>query len=223
MNSPRIKAFTAVAAALGWTALALQFWLSMRRASGQGMSVAGGIITYFSFFTVLTNILAALALTAALVRSRSGVLGFFARPDVNTGMAASIAVVGIAYHLLLRHTWNPEGLQLVADVALHYVMPVVFLIYWWVAVAGERSRWKNIGWWALYPIGYLIFALGRGALSGIYPYPFIDAGTLGYPRALSNAAGILVGFVAVALGLIAVGRLKGRARAAASVLGRPSG
>ena len=45
----------------------------------------------------------------------------------------------------------------------------------------------------------------------VYPYPFIDPGEIGYIRALGNALGVLLGFIAVALLLVAVGRLKSTA------------
>ena len=127
---------------------------------------------------------------------------------MNTGIAASIAVVGIAYALLLQHLWDPQGLQLVADVLLHNVMPVLFIVYWWVAVPRGDVRWTHISRWMLYPVIYFAYAMIRGAVSGIYPYYFIDASALGYTRALGNAVGILVAFVAVAVLLVAVGRFK---------------
>jgi hypothetical protein len=198
----------AVAAALGWTTLALQFYLSMQLSIARGKGFLGGLIIYFSFFTILTNILVAMALTAPLVRARWGVARFFTRPSVNTCIAASIAVVGIAYTLLLQQLWHPKGLQLVADMLLHHLMPVLFMAYWWVAVPGDELRWGQVSHWMFYPVFYFMYAMVRGALSGDYPYPFIDADALGYRRALGNASGILLGFIAVALLLVAVGRIK---------------
>ncbi|MGH7631475.1 MAG: Pr6Pr family membrane protein [Gemmatimonadales bacterium] len=202
-----MKGFGAVAAALGWTALALQFYLSMGLSITRGKGFLGGLITFFSYFTILTNILVALALTAPLVRVRSSVAEFLTRP-VNTGIAASIALVGVAYALLLQHIWDPKGLQLVADGLLHYVMPVLFLAYWWFAVPRVDVRWGHGSRWMLYPLLYFLYAMVRGALSGFYPYPFINASELGYPRALANAAGVLLGFLALAWLLVALGRLK---------------
>lgn len=207
----RFKAFVATSAALGWIALALQFYLSLQLSIAHGKGVFGGLVIYFSFFTILTNILAALALTASLLRIRSSVAEFFTRPGVNTGIAASIALVGIAYALLLQHLWHPKGPQLVADMLLHYVMPPLFLVYWWVAVPRADARWTGIFAWMLYPVLYFVYAMTRGALFGVYPYPFINAAELGYGQALANALEVLMGFVALALFLVAVSRFKERA------------
>ena len=124
------------------------------------------------------------------------------------GRVAPIAVVGIAYTLLLQQLWHPTCLQLVADAFLHHLMPVLFLAYWWVAVPGDELRWGDVSRWMFYPVMYFMYAMVRGALSGDYPYPFIDADALGYRRALENASGILLGFIVVALLLVAVGRVK---------------
>ena len=207
----RFKPFVATSAALGWMALALQFYLSLQLSIVHGKGVFGGLVIYFSFFTILTNFLVALALTASLLPVRSGVIEFLTRPGVNTGIAASIALVGIAYALLLQHLWHPEGLQLVADMLLHYVMPSLFLVYWWVAVPRVDARWTSVFAWMLYPVLYFVYAMTRGALFGIYPYPFIDTAELGYRQALANALGVLAGFILLGLLLVAVGRFKGSA------------
>ena len=217
MTVSRFRSFAAVAALIVWGGLALQFYVSMRLGLAKGQGVTETLVIYFSYFTVLTNILAAVALTVGahvnptVVADRAKFATFFSRPGVNTGIAANSALVGISYSLLLRHTWNPTGLQLIADTLLHDVMPLVFLVYWWLAVPKRGLRWSDVARWALYPLGYLAYALGLGALGRPYPYPFIDVSALGYTRAFLNSAGIAAAFVAIALLLIAVGRLTDRA------------
>lgn len=203
-----VRPSVTVAAVLGWIALALQLYLSIRLSVVRGRGFVGGMVTYFSFFTILTNILASMALTAPLVRTRSRVTRFFTRPTVNTAIAASIVLVAIVYTAVLQSHWDPKGLQLVVDMMLHHLMPVMFVTYWWVVVPGEDLHWSQVPRWASYPILYFVYATVRGAVTRDYPYPFIDAGALGYPHALGNAAGILVGFIAVSLILVAVGRVK---------------
>lgn len=211
-----VNRLAAVGAALGWTALAMQLYLTLGQAIADGRGFLGGLIVYLSFFTILTNILVALALTAPLVRTRSAVAEFFSRPSVNTGIAASIVLVGIGYTLLLQHLWDPKGMQLVADILLHHVMPVFFLFYWWLAVPKGHVRWSDSLRWMIYPVVYFLYHTIRGAVSGAYPYPFIDPSELGYARVSLNALALLLGFVAVALLLVAVGRLKHAATLGAS-------
>lgn len=42
-----------------------------------------------------------------------------------------------------------------------------------------------------YPVLYFVYAMTRGALSGVNPYPFINAVELGYGQALANTLGVL--------------------------------
>jgi len=202
------RRFAALAAFVGWGALALQLVLSIGLATTGGRPAAWGVFMYLGYFTILTNLLAALALTAAASGAQGAFWRFFRRPGVASAIAANIAVVGLVYFFVLRHIWNPQGLLWLADVLLHYLMPALFLVYWWIAVPARSLRWRDIPYWWIYPLGYLAYALVRGAIAGVYPYPFIDVGALGYVRTAVNAVGVTIGFSMVAALLVAIGRAK---------------
>jgi hypothetical protein len=207
--------YTSALALLAWAALILQLYLTIRQSQARGVGAAAAAWLYFAFFTVLTNILAALTLTWPLVRPRSAAGRFFARADVVTAVAANIILVGISYNLLLRNAWNPQGLQLLADVLLHDVLPAAVVVYWWLIASRSAHRYADIARWAVYPAVYFVYALLRGAGSGFYAYPFIDVTQLGYVRVLGNGLGILAGFVVIAAILIAIGRARARRRGGA--------
>ncbi|MBP3363721.1 MAG: Pr6Pr family membrane protein, partial [Pseudomonas sp.] len=167
-------------AILGWSGLAIQLELVLFARWQSGASVVGGLVSYFSFFTILTNTLAASVLTCAADTPPSKGRGFFLQPWVSSGIAVSIIVVGAAYSLLLRQLWQPEGLQWLANEILHDVMPVLFTLYWWFCVPKGLLRVRHIGLWMLYPLLYFAYILLRGHLLGVYPYPFVDVEKLGY-------------------------------------------
>ena len=207
-----MKRFVAVAALAGWAGLAIQQYLIFYSRWESGASLLGGLINFFSFFTVLTNTLAVVVLSYALVNRRSAARRFFLAPAVSSAIAASIVVVSLAYNLLLRHLWTPEGFQFIADELLHDVMPLLFLIYWWRYVPKGTLCVTHVGWWVIYPLVYFGYALLRGDLLGQYQYPFIDVSTLGYPQVFVNAGGILAGFVLIALMLVGLDRVLKQAR-----------
>jgi hypothetical protein len=62
-----------------------------------------------------------------------------------------IAIVGIVYSLLLRHIWNPQGWQIVADVLLHDLIPLLYVAYWVIFVRKSSLLWKHAVWWLAYP------------------------------------------------------------------------
>ncbi|OIN52643.1 hypothetical protein BLL37_19740 [Pseudomonas azotoformans] len=202
-----MKRFVAAAALAGWVGLAIQQYLIFYSRWMSGASLLGGLVNFFSFFTVLTNTLAVVVLSYVLVKRDSPAKRFFLAPGIISGVTVSIVVVGLAYSLLLRHLWQPEGFQFIADELLHDVMPVLFFIYWWRCVPKGNLHLKHIGGWVIYPLVYFAYVLLRGDLLGQYQYPFIDVGTLGYPQVFVNAGGILAGFVAVALAVVGLDKL----------------
>ncbi|RBH56341.1 MULTISPECIES: Pr6Pr family membrane protein [Pseudomonas] len=197
------------AAFLGWGGLAIQLYLLLIFRWQVEASLIGGVVTFFSFFTVLTNTLAATVLTCAVTSRDSAGRRWFLKPAVQTGVTASIVVVGLAYNLLLRHLWHPQGFQWLADELMHDVMPVLFVVYWWCCVRkGTLRLWDGVPW-AIYPVVYFAYVLLRGHLIGVYPYPFFDVDKLGYPQVFINAGQILLGFLLVSGVLIGVDRWRG--------------
>jgi hypothetical protein len=200
----------AAAALLGWFALALRLWLSIRMSTADGQSVITAIWIFLGFFTILTNLLMAIALSANALGMDDRFGRFFRRPGVITAIAANIALVMLTYNLLLQHLWEPKGWILVADLLVHDVMPVLFLLFWWFAVPKDTLRLRQLGGWLSYPLGYLLYALIRGAITRWYPYPFLDVNALGYPRVLLNAGGVAVVFIVMALLLLGLAQLQRR-------------
>ncbi|WP_348970081.1 Pr6Pr family membrane protein [Pseudomonas atacamensis] len=208
MDSARRQRLITGLAVLGWAGLTIQLYLIFFARLSIGASLLGGLVSFFSYFTILTNTLVATVLTCAVTERESAARRWFLQPWVSSGIAVSIAVVGLAYSILLRHLWHPEGWQFVADELLHDVMPLLFLGYWWCCVPKGTLRLRHLPLWLIYPLVYFIYALLRGHLLGAYAYPFIDVAVLGYPQVLANAGGILVGFVLVGLLIIGLDRRK---------------
>ncbi|KRP64324.1 Pr6Pr family membrane protein [Pseudomonas orientalis] len=202
-----MKRFVASAALAGWAGLAIQQYLILYSRWSSGASLLGGLISFLSFFTVLTNTLVVVVLSYALVTRESPARRFFLKPGICGGVATSIVVVSLAYNLLLRHLWSPEGFQFIADELLHDVMPLLFLIYWWRCVPKGTLQLRHIAGWVIYPVVYFGYVLLRGHMLGQYQYPFMDVDSLGYPQVFVNAGGILAGFLLIALAVIGVDRL----------------
>ena len=202
--------FVSVTALLAWAGLGIQLYLILLGRWELGASLLGGLVSFFSFFTVLTNLLVAVVLTWELTLRPSAVRRWFLLPSIRSGVAVSIALVSLAYNLLLRHLWQPEGWQFVADELLHDMVPVLYIAYWWRCVPKGSLRLGHIGLWMIYPLVYFAYVLLRGDLLAAYPYPFIDVASLGYPQVFINAGGILAGFVGIALGVVGLDRWLGR-------------
>lgn len=216
--SSRTRLATAGLAGVAWAGVLLQFGLSLQLALVNGKTLADGVVIYLGFFTVLTNLLVAGALTCPLLAPLSAPGRFFSRPSILSGIATSITFVGLSYHLLLSHVWQPQGLQRLAGLLLHYAVPVLFVFYWMLAVPKATLRWSDPLRWSLYPIVYFIYALIRGAVLGSYPYPFIDRAALGWSQTMLNACALLI--AVVCLGFVFVGLGRGVSRTTLDPEGR---
>ncbi len=204
------RTWQAAMALVAWGAVALQVFVSLT-SYNLDHSVLYRLSDTLSYFTVLTNLLVAGVTTAALLHGEGG--SWLSRPSTLSATVVYIFVVGFIYQLLLRSLWNPTGLQLIADVAMHSVIPVLLVFYWVLFVGKGVLRWADPLYWLAYPATYVAYTLARGAVTHFYPYPFGDVNTLGYPRALGNAGLLLTGFFGLGLLVVAIDRQMARMRA----------
>ncbi|MDQ6780171.1 MAG: Pr6Pr family membrane protein [Candidatus Eremiobacteraeota bacterium] len=133
---------------------------------------------------------------------------FIARAGTTTAVAVYIFVVGLVYSLVLRALWEPTGLQRLVDIALHDVMPLLYIGFWLWFIPKGGLRWTQPFGWLAYPLLYGAYALGRGALTGWYPYPFVDASALGYARVGLNLLVMAIGFLVLGITAVGLGRLR---------------
>lgn len=206
---PRDRIAAILIAAIAWFGLVLQMWLYLHG----GKSLVDSLVLYFGFFTITTNLFVALVLTLPLAFGGTRAGRWFAS-DSKLGCATTaIVFVCIAYHFLLRHVWNPQGWQWVADMTLHYAVPLTLFAYWIVRVPRQQAATLTPLAWSVYPAVYFAYILLRGELIGMYPYHFIDAGSIGYGRTMLNAVGLLVLFVGLGTLVKGIARLRSPAGA----------
>ena len=192
-------------AALDCLSLAVDFSGSLARSLAMGHGAARAVFAYVRFFTIQSNLLLAvlMSVTALALARRRALPG----AGLYRALLAYMIVTGVTYELLLRGSWSPHGVRFATDLVFHDVEPVLTLIFW-VAFAPKRSlRWRSLPRLLAFPAAYLALTLAAGLLGAGYPYGFLDAGVLGYPR----LAGVAAAFLGVFLGLGALATLVGRA------------
>jgi hypothetical protein len=156
------------------------------------------IVRLFSFFTIQSNILVAVASTLlARKPDRDGRVFRVLRLDA----LLCIAVTGVVYHTALRglHELTPSGA--LANLLLHTLSPVGAVAAW--LLVGPRPRFdaRTIWWSVAYPMAWIGYTFARGAFVDWYPYPFLDVTTIGYGRALLSTGVVAVLFLTLAAGL----------------------
>ena len=147
------------------------------------------VINFFSYFTNLANLLAAVTLLiGAHMSLRARESSTF---DVLRAIAAvSMAVVGIVFSALLRNA-DLGSLQPWVNVVVHYFMPCAVVADWILWPPKYSLRLRELLWCQAAPAAYLTYVLIRGAWIGWYPYPFFNPSVVGgYGSVAIYAVGI---------------------------------
>lgn len=166
-----------------------------------GNTLAEALWVIYRFFTVWTNTLIGMLCAWVCVTAKRA-------PRISAGLVLAISLVGIVYHILLAKLVDYSGLEALVDQSFHSVVPICFVL-WWVFLEDKTTlRRADIGLWLAYPSVYCLYALARGTLDGIYPYPFLDAGKLGLAAVGVNALGLLAVFALGGALILMVARLK---------------
>ena len=189
----------------GVAALSVQFVITMQLSLDAGRGPFLSLIYYFSFFTILTNIAVVLIYLGAIVPGQRWLMPF--RRPVNRATAAgAITLVGLFYHFVLSVLWQPQGLFFWCDIALHYVAPVAYLLWYALYNRTGTLSYRNIPQMLVWPVGYVTYIMIRGAFVSEYPYPVLDAGAHGYSQVAQNSLGLLIVFCFLYAAAIAIDR-----------------
>jgi hypothetical protein len=155
------------AGALGLVAVCVQLVAAARSAHFNAAN-------FFGYFTILSNIFAALVLVYAALRRNTP----SHRLDVLRGAATvAMVLVGIVFSLLLAAL--ESDLVPWVNVVVHYVMPVLLAADWLIDPPRQRLTMVDGFWWLVFPLVYLLYTLVRGAIVHWYPYPFLDVAQTG--------------------------------------------
>jgi hypothetical protein len=130
---------------------------------------------FFGYFTILSNILAALVLIGVALDPRPPSRGV----DVLRGAATfCMTLVGIIFALLLANL--ESGMLPWTNAVLHYLMPLVLLADWLTLPPRHRLSGGDAAMWLVIPLVYVAYTLARGASSHWYPYPFLNVDQNGW-------------------------------------------
>jgi len=161
---------------------------------------------YFSYFTIQTSLMNVVVLIVA------GVLALRSPTDpellttVRVSIVAYAVVTGVVYAALLRGIVSDGfvGIQWPNEV-IHVVVPVYIALDFLLAPGSPAIPWNRLLFAVVYPLAWVGFTLVRGAVTGWYPYPFLEpggpAGVAGVALYVLGIAVFIVGVAAVAIGV----------------------
>ncbi|CAN5444028.1 Pr6Pr family membrane protein [soil metagenome] len=115
--------YNLLAAAVTWYSLGLSYYNGPLQKSGAAF--VEGTVNYFSYFTILSNILVALSFTLAWLSPPVGLGRFFARPTIQAAIALYITVTGLTYWLIFAD----KGQVHWRDLGGWLIFPLAFVLY----------------------------------------------------------------------------------------------
>ncbi len=195
------RAVAGVVAGIIWVGLAVQFSAVI----GQNGSVTETLWVLLRYFTITTNLLAAVALTGIALGKP-----VFNSPTLIGGLTMSMVFVGLIYVLFLRGLLELSGGAELANFILHYVDPVFVLLFWLAFAPKGALRNSDPLFWVIYPLAYGVYAVARGAVDGKYAYPFIDVAQIGWLQAAINILLLAVAFLVAGFAMVWLDRLLGQ-------------
>ncbi len=188
---------------IGLFGLVLQYVLLYAGMPANGASPFDALWRFYAYFTLLTNTFVTLVFARAALRPAS--FEGLNAPRVELMAVTSIMFVCVVYNVLLASRWDPQGWQKVADLTVHNIVPVLFLLFWALRPHGAL-KWADAVFAALWPLAYAVYGLTRGLFDGFYPYFFMDPATSSYPQIALNVSGLFGAFLVGALLLIGISR-----------------
>ncbi|MBP9667821.1 Pr6Pr family membrane protein [Candidatus Saccharibacteria bacterium] len=171
-------------ALLGFSAIVTEIAVLVERGTFEAYN-------FFSYFTIQTNLIVfgtLLCSALALAAKREDRLA-----PLRSAAVVYMTVVGIGFWWFLSGQTDPPLTAVPWDnTVLHYIMPVFLLVDTIIDRPKPRQSLRNAYLWLLYPLAYLAYAMTRGAMTGWYPYPFVNPANGGYGVVAINLGGMIL-------------------------------
>jgi hypothetical protein len=216
-GSPAIRLWGAArlaGAVLTVAAIVAQLDKTVSVARERDQDMATVLWNFFSFFTILSNVIGAVTLVVGgawlLLRGARGAVEPRALSLAFLCAGTYMVTTGVVYNLLLRGIELPQGTTVAwSNEVLHVVGPLIFLIDLALRL-DRRLAWRDLLYVAPFPIVWAVYTLVRGELvtnpttgeGWWYPYPFLDPHQIGY--GYMGVAAYVVAIAAAILGVAAV-------------------
>lgn len=166
---------------------------------------------FFAYLTIQSNITFALVTAFAGVWALRGPIDPPRLASLRAGVLTCTVTAGIVFAVIVQQA----GVRAVrvdvpwSDLMLHFWLPAIALLEWFIAPGRGRPHWRAIAFVAGYAIVWGALTMLRGSVVGWYPYFFLDPAQLSSPGEFLLYSGLaLTAFVAVGAGVIGLARIR---------------
>lgn len=160
------------------------------------------IITFLSYFTMLSNIMAV---------SVFFYLGTVKRPAKNIdyirgAVVLYMCITGLVVYFVLSK--YPLTIPVWVNAIVHQIMPLAVFVEWLIVPVQKKLSYKLAFYWLIFPIFFAVYTLIHGKFINWYPYPFLNPLFGGYYQVSINILALVLGSWILALILIRIANFK---------------
>lgn len=165
---------------------------------------------FLSYFSVQSGVLV-LAVSASLAADPARTGGRFWRAARLAALVAAVLVFWLQFtpNRGLAEFTGLNAATVWGDRVLHYALPVLVVACWLIFGPRPRIRPAAALWSLVFPVFWLLWTFIRGAATGWYPYPPVDAAA-GTGPVLAGGIFILLGWLGTAFLYLLLDRRMGR-------------
>ena len=131
-----------------------------------------------SYFTIQSNILVILFLTAEILNSskyqKTGKAPAFFHPSVHGAVTLYIFITGIVFNTMLAPFMEISGIDILIMNLTHSATPLLFTADYIFNRKRGMIFTKHLKFWLIYPSVYLAESIIEGAVTEQFRYPFLD-------------------------------------------------
>jgi hypothetical protein len=180
----------------GAMAAAIVFALANQLIRGEDLPTFD-TVNFFSYFTVLSNLGAAIVLGALTVRP--DLLATEPFTILRGAVTLYMIITGIVYNVLLAPQQADVSTNLDwVNLVVHVIGPIVVLLDWFVERAPIKPSVGQTATWLIFPAVWLLYTMVRGPLAEWYPYPFLDPDEKSVGSIIVMCLAIMVAFIVIA-------------------------
>lgn len=159
---------------------------------------------YFAYFTIQSSMIAAVTLAVAGWWHRGTYPETLLLARVRLSVVCYSSVTAIVYNLLLRGL-PPAAADagyhwpVIPNEILHVWAPLLIALDFVLSASSARLRWRSVFTVLLYPVAWILFSVGRGLVTGWWPYWFLN------PTGAGGVTGMLIYVVGIAVFMLVLG------------------
>lgn len=130
---------------------------------------------WLPYYTFHTNVFVGLWYVAVGLFPGKQKNTFWIKDGFKGAVTTYITITGLVYNaVLIPYEKSFLGYIPLVSIITHSVVPTMMILDYIVTPTVSKPDWKKLPWWLSYPWLYAAFCLINGAISGFYPYPFIN-------------------------------------------------